>query len=185
METLIWTQFVYWGSRCNAVMVVASDRVLIINLLTWSAAKESKGERHSVMPLRKVAIIWKSKDLPLPVGCTHSCLISSFSQMFPMIRPPTRCCQSRGYLLKYCWVVFMNVRSYDDQMGVLFMVVCWITCYYCVVFFGVLEICSCQQLVARDGGDRGLLGSGDLGIVFKRPKQSGGHILFFGRPPIP
>jgi hypothetical protein len=44
---------------------------------------------------------------------------------------------------------------------------------------------SLQQLVARDGGGRGLLGLGDLGIVFNKPKQSGGCILFyfFREPP--
>ena len=45
---------------------------------------------------------------------------------------------------------------------------------------------SLQQLVARDGGGRGLLGLGDLGIVFNKPKQSGGCILFyFSVSPLP
>ena len=51
-----------------------------------------------------------------------------------------------------------------------------------VCYFAILAIYSGQQLVVRDGGDRGLLGSGALGIVFKTPKQSVFCILFLGGP---
>ncbi len=46
----------------------------------------------------------------------------------------------------------------------------------------MLAISSVQHLVDRDGGDRGLLGSGALGIVFKKPKSSVFCILFLGGP---
>ena len=44
----------------------------------------------------------------------------------------------------------------------------------------MLAIYCLQHLVDRDGGDRGLLGSGGSGIVFKTPKSSVFCILFLG-----
>ena len=49
----------------------------------------------------------------------------------------------------------------------------------------VLAISSLQQLVVGDGGDRGLLGLGDSGIVFYTPKQAGAVTFYFLRAPYP
>ena len=49
----------------------------------------------------------------------------------------------------------------------------------------VLAISSLQQLVVQDGGDRGLLGLGDSGIVFYTPKQAGAVTFYFLRAPYP